>query len=137
MAYISTPEVKEKREKLKAQFPKFRFSVRRDNMSSIEVAILSGPLELPYGVIDHYKNPHEIGQCSGKGDSVNQYWYKDHYKADYHIHNVLWLGVLEKMLEIINEGNWDESDAQTDYFNCGFYANLQIGKWNKPYEVKT
>ena len=30
-------------------------------------------------------------------------------------------------------GNHDNSDAMTDYFDVGWYANINLGKWDKPY----
>jgi hypothetical protein len=32
-------------------------------------------------------------------------------------------------------GNHDRSDIQTDYFDVGWYKSVNIGTWNKPYEV--
>ena len=29
----------------------------------------------------------------------------------------------------------DHSDAQTDYFNTAYYVHLNVGRWNKPFEV--
>lgn len=37
--------------------------------------------------------------------------------------------------EVLNTGNWDRSDSMTDYFDVGHYVNINIGKWNKPYEL--
>jgi hypothetical protein len=36
----------------------------------------------------------------------------------------------------MNAGNWDKSDIQTDYFNVGWYIDVNIGKWNKPYTLE-
>jgi hypothetical protein len=33
----------------------------------------------------------------------------------------------------MNDGNWDKSDIQTDYFNVGWYSDIDVGKWDKPY----
>lgn len=30
-------------------------------------------------------------------------------------------------------GNHDNSDIQSDYFDVGWYIDINIGKWNKPY----
>jgi hypothetical protein len=35
----------------------------------------------------------------------------------------------------MNDGNFDKSDIQSDYFHVGWYVSVNIGKWNKPYEV--
>jgi hypothetical protein len=33
----------------------------------------------------------------------------------------------------MNDGNHDRSDIQTDYFDVGWYVDVNIGRWNKPY----
>ena len=32
--------------------------------------------------------------------------------------------------------NHNNSDIMTDYFDVGWYVNIYVGKWNKPYIVK-
>lgn len=63
-----------------------------------------------------------------KSIQVNPYWYKDHFsdKAK---------AFLSEVIPAMNNGNWDKSDAQTDYFNVGWYVSVNIGQWNKPFEV--
>ncbi len=34
---------------------------------------------------------------------------------------------------VINSGNFDKSDSQSDYFHVGWYTNIQLGQWDKPY----
>lgn len=43
---------------------------------------------------------------------------------------------LEELLAAMNEGNWDRSDIQTDYFDVGWYVSMHIGRWNKPYVLE-
>jgi hypothetical protein len=33
----------------------------------------------------------------------------------------------------INKDWYDNSDAQTDYFEMAYYIEVNIGKWDKPY----
>jgi hypothetical protein len=33
-------------------------------------------------------------------------------------------------------GNHDRSDIQSDYFDVGWYVDVNIGSWNRPYEVE-
>jgi hypothetical protein len=33
----------------------------------------------------------------------------------------------------MNAGNHNRSDAMTDYFDVGWYVDVNIGKWNQPY----
>ena len=61
-------------------------------------------------------------------DSINPYWFHEHYDGDAK-------AFLTEVMEAMNNGNWDKSDIQSDYFNVGWYVEVQIGKWNKPYIV--
>jgi hypothetical protein len=45
------------------------------------------------------------------------------------------LAFLEELMPALNEGNWDKSDSMTDYFNVGWYVDVNVGRWNKPYRL--
>jgi hypothetical protein len=45
------------------------------------------------------------------------------------------LAFLAEVMPALNDGNWDKSDIQTDYFNVGWYVRVNVGRWNKPYRV--
>ena len=57
---------------------------------------------------------------------VNPYWYKEHFSGKAK-------EFLSELLPAMNKGNHDNSDIQTDYFDVGWYVDVNIGKWNKPY----
>jgi hypothetical protein len=59
---------------------------------------------------------------------VNPYHYGSHFTGKA-------LQFLKEVLTAMNKGNWDKSDIQSDYFNVGWYVDVNIGKWNKPYVV--
>lgn len=59
---------------------------------------------------------------------VNPYHFRDHFDG-------VAKQCLIEILEAMNTGNWDESDIQTDYFNVGWYVDVKIGSWQKPYKV--
>ena len=42
---------------------------------------------------------------------------------------------LEKAFAIMLEGNHDNSDIMTDYFDIGWYVDINIGKWDRPYTL--
>ena len=63
-------------------------------------------------------------------DRINEYWYKDHF-AD----NPKALAFLSEVIPAMNIGNFDKSDVQTDYFHVGWYMSVNLGKWDKPYEL--
>ena len=59
---------------------------------------------------------------------VNPYWYQEHFGGEsYHF--------LKEVFTAMNAGNHDNSDIQTDYFDVGWYIDVNVGKWNKPYTV--
>lgn len=61
---------------------------------------------------------------------INKYWYQDHFS------NKKILGFLKEVLAAMHVGNHDNSDAQIDYFDVGWYVDVNIGNWNKPYKVE-
>ena len=60
--------------------------------------------------------------------SVNTYHFRDQFSGKAK-------QVLEQLVVAMNDGNHDNSDIQTDYFDVGWYVDVNIGKWNKPYEL--
>ena len=61
-------------------------------------------------------------------DSVNEYHIASHFTG-------VAKEFLLKLKDAMNVGNHDNSDITTDYFDVGWYIHINIGKWNKPYEV--
>jgi KaiC/GvpD/RAD55 family RecA-like ATPase len=116
MAYISTEEVKVIREELKKNFPSrlgWKLSVVRRDYLSLSISIINAPIELR----NDQNNAYE---------SVNQYWLESRQNKS----SIL---VLKKILEIANKNNYDRSDVQSDYFDVGYYLNLSIGHFGKPF----
>jgi len=58
--------------------------------------------------------------------SVNCYWYTEHFDGKA-------LEFLQEVIPVMNRGNHDRSDISTDYFDVGWYVNVNIGKWDKPF----
>lgn len=58
----------------------------------------------------------------------------------YHIDGVF-SGKLLKAFTAIKDammvGNHDRSDSQTDYFDVGWYIEINVGKWDKPFRCST
>lgn len=68
--------------------------------------------------------PNESGY-----EQVNTYHYKNHYSGKA-------LEIMEKIVSCLYSADYyDHSDAQTDYFNTAYYVHLNVGRWNKPFEV--
>jgi hypothetical protein len=60
---------------------------------------------------------------------VNPYWFKEHFSGTA-------LKFLTEVFAVMNNGNHDNSDIQSDYFDVGWYVDVNIGQWNKPYIVE-
>ena len=42
---------------------------------------------------------------------------------------------LSEVITAMHKGNHDNSDIMTDYFDVGWYIDVNIGKWNQPYAL--
>jgi len=62
---------------------------------------------------------------------VNTYWAHEHYSGKAR-------QFLTEMISAMKGPEFfDHTDAQTDYFHCSHYIDINIGKWDKPYIVET
>jgi hypothetical protein len=62
----------------------------------------------------------------GTSWTVNPYYIETQFSGDV-------LATMLKISEALNNGNWDKSDVQSDYFNVGWYVDISIGSWNDPF----
>jgi hypothetical protein len=83
-------------------------------------------LNIKEGALDMYQDFAKPEDAAKFGIQVNPYWYKDHFAGKTK-------AFLSEVIPAMNDGNWDKSDIQSDYFNVGWYVSVNIGKWNKPY----
>lgn len=83
-----------------------------------------------YGTEDsaNQRNREGIEQDKKSGHvQVNPYWFQKHFVGES-------LEFLTKAFDILNEGNWDKSEIQADYFDVGWYVSVNIGEYDKPYK---
>jgi hypothetical protein len=120
---------------LKKYGVKGSLSVR--NHMSLVLSIKSGPIDFVENFIETDKNKPYANHMSNeqvafirKNQSVdvNVYWYKEHFSGPAR-------KFLNEVICAMNDGNHDNSDVQTDYFDVGWYIDINIGQWNKPYVV--
>ncbi len=112
MAYITTNQVKEIRKKINENFSTkdgWKFSIRNENSMAVRIVVKSAPVNY----LAKYRNGYSV--IPKNQDCVN----------------------LQRIWNIANAGNWDNSDSMTDYFDVGWYVNLYIGNWEQPFEFKT
>tara|TARA_E500000331_G_scaffold206841_1_gene198369 strand:- start:142 stop:567 length:426 start_codon:yes stop_codon:yes gene_type:complete len=121
MAYMNqekkkriAPQIKEilKRHNMKG-------SLSVDNYSTLRLTLREGPIDFKY-----------TGQDGRTIRNINEYWYEDHFKD-----NPTALAFLSEVIPAMNNGNHDNSDIMTDYFDVGWYISVNLGRWDKPYAV--
>lgn len=82
-----------------------------ENYSAVVLNIKSGPID--FGV---------------EYDQVNTRWVNEQYTG-------VAREFLMKAVEVLNTGNYDNSDTMTDYFDIGWYVRINIGRWDQKYQV--
>jgi hypothetical protein len=109
---------------------KATFSV--NHHTSLECNIKSGK-------IDFIKQFNTFMNKSNRPESMKDYA-KGYIQANhYHLNNYFEgeaLACLQEIKEVMMSGNHDNSDAMVDYFDVGWYIHINIGKWNKPYQLE-
>lgn len=106
-----------------------KYSLRVDNHMSINCTIRSGKVDF-------------IGNCKTKtGDKfsmtternhmqVNLFWLEDHFSDKP-------LEILQQVSQALKSADYyDRSDAMIDYFDTAYYMHLNVGDWDKPYQLE-
>ena len=114
--YISISErVKKIRERIKKEFPDYKFSITRDN-NGVRISIISAPL--------NFLEPEPEGT---KNISVNNYYIDEHYKDYPQLRDAL-----KKINDIASEGITHHETS--DYGRQpSFYVWISVGSWDKPF----
>jgi hypothetical protein len=139
MAYMSQEKKAKLAPAIKAVLKKYgvKGSLAVSNHSTLVLNVKSGPIDFvenyiqtdidkPYGQkmatdqVNYLRKQQAL--------DVNVYWYKEHFSGKA-------LKFLEEIVPLMNTGNHDRSNAQVDYFDVGWYIDVNIGRWNKPYQV--
>lgn len=147
--YHSTKDIaKAVREQLKKELPQWKFSVTVESYSggsSITLSVMAGPKQIVeahhdwqkgrieytpdnpfsgYAQLNHYQLLSSLASDQEKRLTNGEYLTPQGWK------------MLRKAAQILSAEHWDKSDSQVDYFNTNFYRHVQIGKWDKSYEVR-
>jgi hypothetical protein len=132
MAYMNQEKKATINAALKLVMPQgWKYSLSVDNHSTIVCTLTSAPVDL---IAQMQANNNRIAErrgetawvLKGHGD-VNPYHHAESFDAQTQ-------PIIEKIFETLKSADWfDDSDSQSDYFNCAYYVALQVGKWNKPF----
>lgn len=62
----------------------------------------------------------------GNGGNINHHSIDRNYSGEK-------LAFLSELVAAMSNGNHDNSDVMTDYFDVGWYLSIYVGQWDKPY----
>jgi hypothetical protein len=102
------------------------------NHSTLVLNIKSGKLDFIENFVGNSKGltSEQVDYIrKSKIIDVNTYWYKEHFSDKP-------LQFLSEVIPVMNTGNYDNSDIQTDYFEVGWFIDVNIGQWKKPYQLE-
>lgn len=134
MAYMSQEKKAKIAPVVKAILKKYgmKGSLAVNNHSTLVLNIKSGCLDLIRNynqTVGERPGGFQLGSPAVDSLSVNPYWFQDHFSGKAK-------AFLTEIFKAMNAGNHDNSDIQTDYFDVGWYVNVNVGRWNKPYVLE-
>ena len=132
MAYMN----QDKKKVIKANLDKvlkplgIKYSLRVDNHMAIQCTIRSGSVDF-IGNMKSMLKGDQFRLTTDRGYiQVNPYWYNEHFTGDART-------IINDVIDGLKSADYyDKSDAMIDYFDTAYYMHLNIGDWDKPYELK-
>lgn len=99
------------------------------NHSTIVVNIKSGALDFIGNYNDVQASRGDFLRVAKDYLDVNPYWYQENFTGEVK-------AFLDELFVAVKSADWfDKSDAQVDYFHTAYYFDINVGKWNKAYEL--
>ena len=113
MAYMNSEKKAIIASNLKPVLKKFgvKGSLSVDHHSSIVLTLKSGKIEF-----------------GSDRQQVNPYWFHEHYAG------VAKEFLTEAVAALKSAGWYNNTRSEIDYFDIAYYVDINIGKWNKPYQ---
>jgi len=113
MAYMNSEKKAIIASNLKPVLKKFgvKGSLSVDHHSSIVLTLKSGKIEF-----------------GSDRQQVNPYWFHEHYDG------VAKEFLTEAFAALKSAGWYNNTRSEIDYFDIAYYVDINIGKWNKPYQ---
>jgi hypothetical protein len=131
MAYMNQEKKAALAPKIKAVLKKYNMkgSIGVRHHSTLVVNLSTGRLDILNNYIHSEQNSHEYLR-------VNEYHIEYHYTGDIQ----KFLTELKDAMMQSDDGsvkNHDRSDSQSDYFDVGWYIDINVGQFQKPYKLIT
>ena len=102
------------------------------NHSTLVVNVSQGPLDIIGNMFEiAVKKPdsrYSRNPTKPLYMQVNEHWIGENYSGKCK-------EFLQELKGAMDIGNHDRSDIQTDYFDVGWYKAINIGQWDKPYQL--
>jgi hypothetical protein len=125
MAYMNQEKKKVIAAKLKPVLKKYGVKGTLSVRSHMSIV-----LNVKSGKIDFFNDYGDVEDAKKFGIQVNPYWFQDHFTGK----------AKEFLADAFDAlkaaGYYNNSDAQIDFFDCAYYYDINIGKWNKPYALE-
>jgi hypothetical protein len=133
MAYLSQNQKKTLAPGIKAVFAKYgmKGTVAVRHHSTLVLNVSEGPLDLignANAKAEERCEPGERRRVWNNYVDVNEYYARDQFSGACQV-------FVLALLDACNVGNWNRNDIQADHFDVGWYVNIHIGRWDKPYRV--
>ena len=134
MAYMSQENKKAIAPQIKAVLKKYNMkgSISVKHYSSLVVTLKEGALDIIGNLIATGRTQWATADKRPETIDVNTYWLDDNYTGEVR-------DFLKELKDAMNgagstgEQNFDKSDIQSDYFYVGWYIDIHVGKWDKPF----
>jgi hypothetical protein len=131
MAYMSQEKKSKIAPTVKKILAKYgvKGSLAVQNHMTLVLNVKSGPIDFIQNyneTVGNQPGGFRLGSPATDSLSVNNYWYHEHFSGKAK-------SFLTEIMVAMNDGNHDRSDIQSDYHDVGWYVDVNIGKWNKPY----
>lgn len=131
MAYMN----QDKKKIIKANLDKvlkplgIKYSLRVRYHMRIDCTIKSGSVDFIGNLRQRTGDKFRLHTESGYVQ-VNPYWYSEHFTGEPE-------RIINDVITALKSADYyDRSDAMIDYFDTAYYIHLNIGEWDKPYELK-
>ena len=131
MAYVSQELKKELAPKIKEVLKKYgmKATIGVHHHSTLCVRIKAGKLPMIENfAADIEDERRKNSVLTSRFIDVNPYHFRNHFTGKCK-------QFLIDLFAAMNKGNHDNSDIMTDYFDVGWYTDVRVGDWNRPYEM--
>lgn len=129
MAYISQDKKATVAAALKTIMPAgWKWSLAVRNHMSLVLTIQAAPVDLIAEVnrVGAQRSPSRRENPASTYTNINTHYPESAFDGAL-------LELFTKVLAAMNDGNHDRSDLQTDYFDVGWYVDICIGRWDRPF----